>query len=110
MPSPQFLPKAHIVASVKAAITRAGATEEQATKAPIGVVGALSCAKPPSNTLSSESRAVRQLAHDKDIVVADKGRATQDFTAMYRAYVLYADVEACLCQFLEKFFGSVIRQ
>ena len=68
--SPQFLPKAHIVASVEAAITRAGANKEQATKARIGVVGALSRAKPPpSNTLLSESRAVRQLARDKDIVV-----------------------------------------
>ena len=51
-PSPQFIPKAHIVASVEAAITRARATEEQATKARVGVVGALSRAKPPPrNTL-----------------------------------------------------------
>ena len=46
-PSPQFIPKAHIVASVEAAIYRSGATEEQATKARVGVVGALSRAKPP---------------------------------------------------------------
>ena len=35
------------MASVEAAIYRSGATEEQATKARVGVVGALSCAKPP---------------------------------------------------------------
>ena len=78
-PSPQFVPKAHIVASVEAAITRSGASEEQATKARIGVIGALSRAKPPpKNTLPEERQAVKQLASDKNIVVlpADKGRAT----------------------------------
>ena len=79
MASPQFIPKAYIVASVEANITRARATEEQATKAHVGVVRTLRHAKPPpSNTLPGESRAVRQLASDKDIIVlpADEGRAT----------------------------------
>ena len=54
-PSPQFIPKVHIVVSVEAAIYRSGATEEQATKACVGVVGPLSCAKlPPRNTLPGE--------------------------------------------------------
>ena len=78
-PSPQFIPKAHIVASVEAAITRAGATKKQATKSRVGVVGALSCVKPPpSNTLPGELREVRQLTCNKDIIVlpADKERAT----------------------------------
>ena len=78
-PSPQFIPKAHTVASVEAAIYRSGATEEQATKACVGVVGALSRAKPPPrNTLPGEMKAMKQLAIDKDIVIlpADKGRAT----------------------------------
>ena len=78
-PSPQFIPKAHIVASVEAAIYRSGATEEQATKACVGVVGAPSRAKPPPrNTLPGEMMAVKQLARDKYIVIlpADKGRAT----------------------------------
>ena len=77
-PSPQFVPKAHIVASVEAAITRSGACEEQATKARIGDIGALSHAKPPpKNTLPEERKAVKQLASDKNIIVlpADKGRA-----------------------------------
>ena len=79
VPSPQFIPKAHIVANVEAAIYRSGETEEQATKARVGVVGALSRAKPPPrNTLPGEMMAVKQLARDKDIVIlpADKGRAT----------------------------------
>ena len=62
-PSPQFIPKAHIVASVEADIYRSGATEEQATKARVGVVGRLSRAKPPPrNTLPGEMMAVKQLA------------------------------------------------
>ena len=92
-PSPQFIPKAHIVASVEAAIYRSGATEEQATKACVGVVGSLSCAKlPPRNTLPGEMMAVKQLASDKDIVIlpADKGRATvvmnrSDYSAKMQA-------------------------
>ena len=46
----RFIPKAHIMASVEAAITRTGATEEKATKARIGVVGALSRVKTPPHT------------------------------------------------------------
>ena len=69
-PIPLFIPKAHIVASVEAAITRAGAAKEQAINAHVGVVGALSCVKPPpSNTLPGELRAVRQMASDKNIIV-----------------------------------------
>ena len=56
--SPQFILKAHFIASVEAAIIRAGATKEQATKACVSVVRALSCAKPPpSNTLPGEPTA-----------------------------------------------------
>ena len=92
-PSPQFIPKAHIVASVEAAIYRSGATEEQATKACVGVVGALSRAQPPpKKTLPGEMMAVKQLARDKDIVIlpADKGRATvvmnrSDYSAKMQA-------------------------
>ena len=53
--------------------------EEQATKARVGVVGALSRAKaPPRNTLPVEMKTVKQLTSGKDIVIlpADKGRAT----------------------------------
>ena len=47
------------MASVEAAIYRSGATEEQGTKARVGVVGALSHAKPPPrNTLPGEMKAV----------------------------------------------------
>ena len=92
-PSPQFIPKVHIVASVEAAIYRSGAIEEQATKACVGVVGPLSCAKlPPRNTLPGEMMAVKQLASDKDIVIlpADIGRATvvmnqSDYSAKMQA-------------------------
>ena len=92
-PSPQFIPKAHIVASVEAAIYRSGATEEQATKAHVGVVGALSRAKPPPrNTLPGEMKEVKQLAIDKDIVIlpADKWIATvvmnrSDYSAKMQA-------------------------
>ena len=77
--SSQFIPKAHIVASVEAAITRSGASEEWATRACIGVICALSHMKPPpKNTLPEERKSVKQLASDESIVVlpAEKGRAT----------------------------------
>ena len=64
--------------SVKAAIIRSGACEEQATKARIGVIGALSHAKPPpKNTILEERKTVKQLTNDKNIIVlpVDKGRA-----------------------------------
>ena len=58
------------MANVDAAIFRSGATEKQATKACVGVVGALSRAKPPPrNTLPVGMKAVKQLASDKDIVL-----------------------------------------
>ena len=81
------------MASVEAAIYRSGATDEQATKARVGVVGALNRTKPPPrNTLPGEMKAVKQLAIDKDIVLlpADKGRATgvmnrSDYSAKMQA-------------------------
>ena len=41
-PTPKFIPKAHIVASVEAAITQSNVTEGEATKARVGVINALS--------------------------------------------------------------------
>ena len=56
------------MASVEAAIYRSGATEEQATKAHVDVVGTLSRAKPPPrNTLPGEMKAVKQIASDKTL-------------------------------------------
>ena len=100
VPSPQFIPKVHIVASVEAAIYRSRSTEEQATKAHVGVVGALNRVKPPPrNTLPEEMRAVKQLAIDKDIVIlpADKGRATvvmnqSDYSAKMQAMLDDRDI------------------
>ena len=59
----------------------------------VGVVGALSRAKPPPrNTLPGEMMAVKQLARDKYIIIlpADKGRATvvmnrSDYSAKMQA-------------------------
>ena len=78
-PTPKFIPKAHIVASVEAAITQSNVTEGEATKARVGVINALSHAKlPPTNIHPQEAKAVKELAKDDDIVIlpADKGRAT----------------------------------
>ena len=78
-PTPKFVPKAHIVATVEAAITQSNVTEGEAAKARVGVINALSQAKlPPTNILPQEARAVKELAKDDDIVIlpADKGRAT----------------------------------
>ena len=78
-PTPKFIPKAHIVASVEAAITQSNVTEGEAIKARIGVINALSHAKlSPTNIHPQEAKAVKELAKDDDIVIlpADKGRAT----------------------------------
>ena len=88
------------MASVEAAIYRSGATEEQATKAHVGVVGALNHAKPPPrNTLPGEMKAVKQLASDKDIIIlpADKGRPTvvmnwSDYSAKMQAMLDDRDI------------------
>ena len=64
------------VANVEAAITQ---SEEEATKARIGVVSALSRARlPTKNIQPEETKAVKEPAKDDDIVVlpVDKGRAT----------------------------------
>ena len=77
--APKFIPKAHIVATVEAAITQSNVTEGEAAKARVGVINALSHAKlPPTNIHPQEARAVKELAKDDDIVIlpADKGRAT----------------------------------
>ncbi|MDA8003198.1 MAG: hypothetical protein MPL62_18085, partial [Alphaproteobacteria bacterium] len=78
-PTPKVVPKAHIVAGVETAITQSKASENLATKARIGVIGALSRAVlPPRNTLPDEMKAVRELARDADIIIlpADKGKST----------------------------------
>ena len=78
-PTPKFIPKAHIVASVEAAITQSNVTEGEAGKARVGVINALSHAKlPPTNIHPQEAKAVKEMAKDDDIVIvpADKGRAT----------------------------------
>ena len=78
-PTPRFIPKAHIVASVETAISQSGATEDQATRARIGVIGALSRARLPArNILPEEMKALKELTKDEEIVIlpADKGRAT----------------------------------
>ena len=49
-PTPRFIPKAHIVASVETAIAQSGVTEDQATRAWIGEIGALSRARLPAET------------------------------------------------------------
>ena len=61
------------------AIAQSNATEDQVTKAQIGVIGALSRATLPlRNTLPEEMKAVKELDKDEDIVIllANKGRAT----------------------------------
>ena len=78
-PTRKFIPKAHIVASVEAAITQSNITEGEATKARVGVIDTLSHAKlPPTNIHPQEAKAVKELAKDDDIVIlpADKARAT----------------------------------
>ncbi len=67
------------MASVDAAITQSNVTEGEAAKARVGVINALSHAKlPPTNIHPQETKAVKELAKDDDIVIlpADKGRAT----------------------------------
>ena len=76
--TPKFIPKAHIVASVEAAITQSNVTEGEADKARVGVINGLSHAKlPPTNINTQEAKAVKKLAKDDDIVIlpSDKGRA-----------------------------------
>ena len=78
-PTPRFIPKAHIVASVETAIAQSGATEDQATRARIGVIGALSRARLPArNILPEEMKALKELTKDEEILILppDKGRAT----------------------------------
>ena len=78
-PAPSSIPKAHIVASVEAAIGRAKASESVAAKARMNVIGAISRARlPPKNITSQEARALRDLSQDESILVlpADKGKAT----------------------------------
>ena len=70
VPSPKFIPKTHIVASVEAAITQSNVTEGEAAKARVGVISALSHAKlSPTNIHSQEAKAVKELAKDDDIVI-----------------------------------------
>ena len=67
------------MASVEAAITQSEATEEDATKARVGVISALGRARLlPKNVQPEEAKAVKELAKDDDIVIlpADKGKAT----------------------------------
>ena len=78
-PPPKFISKAHIVASVEAAIKQSIVIEGEATKARVDVINALSYAKlPPTNIHPQEAKTVKELAKDDDIVIlsADKGRAT----------------------------------
>ena len=92
-PTPKCVPKALIVASVEAAITQSKANENLATKARMGVIGALSRARlPPRNILPTKMKAVRELARDKDVIIlpADKGRSTvvmdhSDYSSKMRA-------------------------
>ena len=68
-----------VVASVETAIAQSGVTEDQATRARRGVIGALSSARLPSrNILPEEIKAVKELTKDEEIVIlpVDKGRAT----------------------------------
>ena len=77
--APSSIPKAHIVASVKAAVGRANASESVTAKARMNVIGAISRARlPPKNITSQEAQALRDLAKDENILVlpADKGKAT----------------------------------
>ena len=53
-PSPKFIPKTHIVASVEAAITQSNVTEGEATKARVGFINALSHAKLPPTNIHSQ--------------------------------------------------------
>ena len=70
-----------VVASVETAIAQSGVTEDQATRAQRGVIGALSRARLPSrNILPEDMKAVKELTKGEieEIVIlpADKGRAT----------------------------------
>ena len=78
-PAPSNIPKAHIVASVEAALGRSKASESVAAKARMNVIGAISRAwLPPKNITLQEARALRDLSQDQSILVlpADKGKAT----------------------------------
>ena len=75
---PTRVPTAHFVTSIEAAIRRSGVSENVAAKAQINVIGAVSCAKmPPRNVPPRELKALKDLAHDENILVlpADKGKA-----------------------------------
>ena len=75
-PTPRFIPKAHIVASVETATSQSGVTEDQATRARIGVVGVISRARlPPRSILPENMKAVKELTKDEEIVILpeDKG-------------------------------------
>ena len=55
-PTPRFIPKAHIVVSVEAAIAQSGATDNQATRAQTEVIGALCVCVAGPQTGRSPSR------------------------------------------------------
>ena len=77
-PTPKFIPKAHVVTSVEAAITQSNFTEGKATKAKVGVITALSHVKlPPRNIHPQEAKAAKEIAKNKDVIIllTDKGRA-----------------------------------
>ena len=91
-PTPRFILKVHIVTSVETAITQSGATEDQATRAQIGVIGALSRARLLArNILPEEMKALKELTKDEIVILpADKGRATvvmdhSDYSSMLEA-------------------------
>ena len=78
-PAPGSIPKAHLVASVEAAIGRAKASDSEAAKARMNVIGAISRTRlPPRNLMPKEAPALKDLAKDDSILVlpADKGKAT----------------------------------
>ena len=58
---PKFIPKAHSLASVEAAITKSNVTEVEAAKARVDVINALSHAKlHPRNIHPQEAKAVKE--------------------------------------------------
>ena len=72
------MPTAHIV--LEAAITQPKVNENLATRAYMSVIGALSWAQlPPRKTLPNETKAVRELAKDKDTIILPAEKVDQQW-------------------------------
>ena len=73
------------MASVETAIAQSGVTEDQATRARIGVIGVFTHARlPPRNILPEEMKAVKEFTKDEEIVIlpADHSGYTSELDAV----------------------------